>query len=128
MFTATQTLDDASGDDITYALVTQDATGTRRLNVATTMALPEYLSIKHSVNGKGKSAVDRHLVSLTKVVDSTPEPVTLTVNFTLAVPRATAVTSQIVYDAVAPLIDFLMSGGLSTLTTTNIDGLLRGES
>jgi hypothetical protein len=128
VFTATQTLDDASGDDITYVLVKQDGTGSVRLNSATTLALPENLSIKHSVSGKGSAAVDRHLVQIVKTISASPEPVVLTVNFTLAVPRNSAVTSQIVYDAIAPLIDFLMSGGLTTLTTTNIDGLLRGES
>jgi hypothetical protein len=128
MFSATQTLDDASGDDVSYVLIKQDGTGTVRLDTATSLAAPSYLSIKHSTNGKGNSAVDRHLVQIAKTVDSTPEPVTLVCNFTLQVPRDSAVTSQIVYDVVANLIDFLMAGGLTTLTTTTIDGLLRGES
>jgi hypothetical protein len=128
MFTATQTLDDASGDDITYALVRQDGNGTTRLDTATTLAAPAYLSIKHSTSGKGKAAVDRHLVQIARTVDSTPEPVQLVVNFTLAVPRDSVVTAQMVYDAVANIIDFISAGGLTSLTTTTVDGLLRGES
>lgn len=128
MFAATQTLDDASGDDVVYSLIRQDGTGTARIDTASTAALPSVLSIKHSSSGKGKEAVDRHLVQIAKVIDATPEPVTLTCNFTLAVPRNSAVTNQIVYDVVANILDFLASGGIATLTTTNIQGLLIGES
>lgn len=128
MFTATQTLDDASGDDVVYSLVSQDGTGTKRIDLASNLAAPCYLSIKHSSSGKGSAAVDRHLVQIAKTIDSTPDPVTLIANFTLAVPRDSVVTNQIVYDVVANLIDFLMTGGLTTLTTTNIAGLLLGES
>lgn len=128
MLSATLTLDDASGDDVSYVLVRQDGTGTMRLDSGTTLAAPSYLSVKHSTNGKGAAAVDRHLVQIAKTVDATPDPVQLVVNFTLAVPRNSAVTNQMVYDVVANICDFLMAGGLTTLTTTNIDSLLRGES
>lgn len=128
MFSGTIVVDDASGDDISYALVNQDATGSRRLDVASTLAAPGLLSIKHSVSGKGKAAVDRHLVQLSRTITSSPQDAVLIANFTLAVPRDTVVTAQIVYDTVANIFDFLMSGGLTTLTTTNIDALLRGES
>jgi hypothetical protein len=33
-----------------------------------------------------------------------------------------------VYDGVANVLDFIMAGGLSTLTTTNIEALLRSET
>lgn len=128
MFSGTITVDDASGDDVSYALVNQDSTGSRRLDVASTLAAPGLLSIKHSVSGKGKAAVDRHLVQLSRTITSSPQDAVLIANFTLAVPRDTVVTSQIVHDTVANLLDFLMNGELATLTTTNIDSLLRGES
>lgn len=130
-FSDTQTLDDQSGDDLTFALINRDGTGTTRLDTATTLALPATLSIKHSSSGKGASAVDRHLVQMSKTVASTPSPVTLVINFTIAVPRDAAITNQIVYDAVSPLLDFLLVPGTynGPLTaTTAIDQLLRGES
>lgn len=129
MFTATQTLDDASGDDIVYALVNQDGTGTRRLDTASNLAYPGLLAIKHSVNGSGAGAVDRHLVQVSRTVDATSGPKTAVVNFTISAPRDTAITNQLVYDAVANLIDFLVDGGLATpMGTTNLAALLRGES
>jgi hypothetical protein len=38
------------------------------------------------------------------------------------------ITSAMVYDLVANLLDFLMAGGLTTLTTTNLAKLLLNES
>lgn len=129
MFTATQTLDDASGDDVVYALISQDGTGTRRIDTASNLAFPGTLSIKHSVNGTGAQAVDRHLVQLSRVVEATSGPKTLVCNFTISVPRDTAVTNQLVFDAVANIIDFLVDGGLATpMGATNLTALLRGES
>lgn len=128
MFSGTLVVDDASGDDVSYALINQDSSGSRRLDVASSLALPNLLSIKHSVTGKGSQAVDRHLVQISRTVASTISPVSLVANFTLAVPRDTAVTSSIIHDTVANLLDFLMNGDLATLTTTNIDALIRGES
>jgi hypothetical protein len=130
-FSDTQTLDDQSGDDLTFVLISRDGTGTTRLDNATTLALPGKLVIKHSTSGKGSSAIDRHLVQVTKTVDATPAPVDLVINFTLAVPRVSAVTPQIIWDAVSPLLDFLLvpgtyNGPLSA--TTTIDALLRGEA
>lgn len=129
MFTATQTLDDASGDDVVFTLVSQDGTGTRRLDVASNLAFPGLLVIKHSVNGSGANAVDRHLVQVSRTVDATSGPKTAVVNFTLSIPRDTAITNQIVLDMVANLVDFVVDGGLATpLAGTNIASLLRGEA
>jgi hypothetical protein len=122
-------LDDVSGDDVTYRLVSNDSSGSRRIDLATNLQNPGLLVIKHSVSGKGTSAVDRHLVQITRTMSSTPGPVTLTVNFTMSIPRAVEVTSTIVKDAVANLIDFLADGQITSLATTaNLDALMRGES
>lgn len=127
-FDAALVLDDASGDDVTYNLTSTGVQGTTRLDAATTLAAPGMIKISHTTTGKGKAAIDRHLVQCSRtLVDSTSEA-TLVVNFTIAMPRNTLITEQIVYDQVANLIDFLMSGGLSTLTTTNVQKLIRGES
>lgn len=129
-FTADLTLDDASGDDVVYRLVSTDNQGTRRIDVATNLAAPAHLTIRHSTAGKGADVVDRHLVQFTRtVVDANGSPRTLTVNFTMQVPRSSAVTSQIVKDQIMNLLDLLSDGALTTLATAaNIDALLRGES
>lgn len=129
MFTQTQTLDDASGDDIVYTLVSQSEDGTRRLDTASSLAFPGLFAIKHSVQGAGAAAIDRHLVSFSKTLAGATASRTCTANFTLAVPRDSVVTNQVVYDLVANLIDFLVDGGLATpMGTTALASLLRGES
>jgi hypothetical protein len=130
-FSDTQTLDDQSGDELSFVLTRRDALTSSRIDSSTTLGLPCLLNIKHSTSGSGKTAIDRHLVQITKTVDATPNPVDLVINFTLAVPRDSAVTKQIIYDAVSPLLDFLLvpstyNGPLTS--TTNIDALLRGET
>lgn len=124
----TQTLDDASGDDVAYVLLGRGETSAVRMDSASTPAEPGKLAIRHSLQGSGVSAIDRHLVQFTRTVDNDPGPITITANFTLAVPRHESVTNQIVYDLVANLVDFLSAGGMATLTTTTIEALLRGES
>lgn len=128
-FNDTITLDDASGDDVSYVRTKTNSDGTTRIDVASTLSLPSLLNIKHSSTGNNGNAVDRHLVQLSKAIATTVGSVQLVANFTLAVPRDIAVETADVYDVVANMCDFLMSGGLTTLaSTTNIDALLRGES
>lgn len=38
-------LDDVSGDDVTYRLINQDASGTRRIDLATTLQILECLRL-----------------------------------------------------------------------------------
>jgi len=130
MFSNDLTLDDKSGDDVVYRLFRSDATGTQRIDVATNLAEPALLVIKHSTSGKGVDAVDRHLVQFTETqIDASGKSVTLTLNFTLSVPRNVAITSQMVYDRVCNLADFLTDGQIASVTTTaNLDALLRGEA
>lgn len=123
-------LDDVSGDDVTYRLTGRDAGGSRRIDIATTLTEPAFLSIKHSQSGKGADTIDRHLVQFTRTkADSNGIPRTLTVNLTIAVPRSSVITGTIVNDQIANLLDLMMSGALTTLaSTSNIDSLMRGES
>lgn len=130
-FAADIVVDDASGDDVTYRLRSSEANGTQRIDIATDLRNPALLTIRHSTTGKGLDAVDRHLVSMTRALTNTNgNQVVLTLNFTLAVPRDSVVTNQIVYDQVANLLDFLSDGALSAgLSDTDaITSLLRGES
>jgi hypothetical protein len=131
MFSNDLTLYDKSGDDVVYRLFRSDNVGTQRIDVATTLAAPALMSIKHSTAGKGSAAVDRHLVQFSRTIldGTTGLPYTLVCNFTLQVPRAAVITSQIVYDQVCNLADFLTDGAIASVAaTTNIDALLRGEA
>jgi len=129
-FTDDIVLDDVSGDDVTYRLVTRDGNGSRRIDIATDLTQPAHLSIRHSVAGAGANAVDRHLVQFTRTInDSTGIPRTLTVNLTMAVPRNAVITAALVKDQLANLVDLLSDGAVTSLASTNnISSLLRGES
>lgn len=123
------TLDKADGTDVVYRLTSQDQTGTRRIDIATTMALPAALVIKHSTTGKSPNVVDRHLVQLNKTVATALGSVNANVNFTLTVPRDIAVTAVIIHDLVSNLVDFLSDSAITGLATqANVDAILRGES
>jgi len=122
-------LDDVSGDDVTYRLINQDATGARRIDLATTLQSPGMFTIKHSLTGKGVQAVDRHLVQISRTIQTSSGPVAAVFNFTMAIPRAAEVTPTVVKDAVANLVDFLADGQITSLATTaNLEALMRGES
>lgn len=121
-------VDDASGDDVTYTRMGGDTTSSTFIDVTSDTAEKGLIVVKHQTQGNGVAKIDRHLVSLVRTVAATPAPVSLTCNFTIAVPQNAAVTSQMIYDGVANLIDFMSAGGLATLTTTTIDSLLRSET
>lgn len=130
-FSSSILLDDASGDEVTYKLIKTDGTGTDRIDPATSLTEPGKMSIRHSVSGAGADAVDRHLVQFTRTVLSTGKPRTLTVNLTIACPRDSVITSTMIYDSVANLVDFIADGGFTgsgLAGTTNLASLLLGES
>jgi len=128
-FSANLTLDDASGDDVVYSLIKTNGDGTTRIDTASTLALPGQMSIKHSVTGKGPSAVDRHLVQFSRTVSASPADVQVVANFTLAVPRNVAVTQEILFDMLYNMYDFLLDGSAPAQTSgANVIALLRGES
>lgn len=123
------TLDKADGTDVVYRLVSTDTTGSRRIDIASTLALPATLVIKHSVSGKSPNVLDRHLVQLNKTVATAVGVTTLNCNFTITIPRDVAVTAAEVADVVSNLIDFLSDSALSGYAThANLDALMRGES
>lgn len=129
MLASDLTLDKADGTDVIYRLVSTDTTGSRRIDIASTLALPATLVIKHSQSGKSPNVVDRHLVQLNKVVATAVGSVTVNANFTLTIPRDVAVTAVVVNDVVSNLIDFLSDSALTGYAThANLDALVRGES
>lgn len=123
------TLDKKDGTDVVYRLINQDGTGSRRIDVTTNLAAANLMTIRHSAQGKGADAVDRHLIQFSKTVQGSAAPRTLTVNFTVSVPRDTAITAAMVRDEICNLVDFLADGSISSLSTMdNVDAILRGES
>jgi hypothetical protein len=130
--TATQTLDDASGDAVTYSLIGEDKTGSIRMDSATTLTEPRKLEIKHSSSGKGADVVDRHLVQASHLkVAGTGQTRTAVVNLTLAVPRDSVITATIVQDLLAAIIDLITDGGFGDsgfVGVTNLSAIMRGES
>jgi hypothetical protein len=123
-------LDKTDGTDVTFRLVNSTSDGSRRIDIASTLALPATLVIKHSTSGKPPNLIDRHLVQVNKTVATATGVAVVTGNLTFSVPRDVAVTSTIVHDVITHLIDLLTDGALITglAVTVNIDSLLRGES
>jgi len=123
------TLDKADGTDVVFKLVANTSDGSRRLDVATTLALPTTLVIKHSVTGKEPLLTDRHLVQFNQVVAAAIGTRMVNVNFTLNIPRDVAVTPTIIANLVSHLVDFLSDGAITGYAThANVDAILRGES
>lgn len=96
--------------------------GVVRINVATTLTEPEEIAIRHSVQGKGESTVDRHNVIITRHEKNseTGQITAASVSLTLTVPRTgqyTTVEMQRLNDLVQ---EVLADGGLARI--------LRGES
>jgi hypothetical protein len=129
MLSSDITLDKKDGTDVVFRLVNSSADGSRRIDVASSLALPNTLVIKHTQSGKAPNIIDRHLVQLNKAVATSTGSVVLNCNFTIAVPRDVAVTPTMVYDVICHIVDLLQDGAVTGLATTaNIDSLLRGES
>lgn len=119
----------AAGVDATFRLVSQDQSGSRRIDIASTLALPSTLVIKHSQAGKSPNVTDRHLIQLNKTVATASGSTVITANFTLTVPRDVAVTPVGLRDVVSNILDLLTDGTYTgTATTPTLDAILRGES
>lgn len=129
MLTNDIVLDKKDGTDVTFRLVSSSPDGSRRLDVASTLALPGTLTIKHSTSGKSPLIIDRHLIQLSRTVAASLGTATCNVNLTITVPRDTVITNTVVYDVLSNLVDFLMDGTSTGLAVNaNIDSILRGES
>lgn len=128
----TLTLENAFNANNTFVKTKQDLTGSNYIDSASSAAEPRFLNFKHSATGKGMDAVDRHLIQFgyTKL-DTENVPRLGQVNTTLVVPRSTIITPTIMYNLIANLVDFLMAGvfasSVTSLTTTNVDKIFRGE-
>lgn len=120
-FSSDIVLDDVSGDDVTYRLISPDVRGgTRRMDIATSQPTPAYLILNNQVQGKGPSAVDAYLLSLTDTQMTTGGDLqTLVINLTVRVPRGGAFTLQEIKDRLFNVKNFL--------TEANIEALVRGE-
>nr|QDH88738.1 MAG: hypothetical protein H2Bulk35506_000002 [Leviviridae sp.] len=132
MLSTNLTLDDSSGDELTWNLQAYLPDGARRIDSASTLTEPRFLEIKHSNSGKGAGIVDRHLVSASKQkLDGAGVPYKAIANFTMAVPRNTVFSTADVLDLAAAIIDLITDGGFSGsgfAGTTNASAILRGES
>ncbi|DAD50127.1 coat protein [ssRNA phage Zoerhiza.1_19] len=129
MLASDLTLDKADGTDQIFRLVSTDQSGSRRIDIASTLSLPSTLTIKHSSSGKSPNIVDRHLVQVNKTIASAVGSVVVNANFTLTVPRDVAVTSTEVQDVISTLLDFLTDSTLTGYPShANVDAILRGES
>jgi hypothetical protein len=132
MLTANLTLDDASGDAITFNLQSYLTDGARRIDVTTTQALPRLLEIKHTTSGRNADTVDRHLVSASIAKEDAAGILRKgIVNLTFTLPRSTAISSTDVLDCFAAIVDLLGDGGFGDTGftgTTNASAILRGES
>lgn len=131
MLSATLALDDASGDEVSYVSIVGAPGESRRIDAASTLTEPKLLVIKHTTSGKGADVVDRHLVQFSQTEEGAGgTPRTAVVNFTMAVPRDSAITSAMIYDLASNLIDLIADGSFSSSGiggTTNLAALLRGE-
>lgn len=131
MLTPDLTLDKSSGSDTIFTLISNDKSGSIRIDRATNLAEPCTMSIKHSVAGKGSDAVDRHLLQfvLTKTNPVTGVPRSATVNLTLAIPRDLTISTVDAKDLVTYVADFILDGSVANMaTSSNLEALLRGES
>jgi len=127
---STLTLDAKDGTDVVYLKRTNDATSSSYIDQSTNLTQPNLLSFKHSTTGKGSDAVDRHLIQIQKtVLNTSGVPRTLTANLTIAVPRDSVITTAMVQNALANIVDFVADGAIASIATmANLDSILRGET
>lgn len=99
--------------------------GAIRMNIASDLATPELLTIKHQQTGKAgtpQGVTNRHLVSITKVErdPDTSQLLQAGVNITFIMPQNTVFTNADMEDLISKVTNFL--------STSNIARILRGES
>lgn len=122
MLSSNLSLNNAAAASKTFVLISQDGTGTVRVDNSTTASQPRKLTIRHTASGKGASAVDRHLLQFsTEKLDAAGNTHVATVNLTMAIPRASAITQTDIDDLVAFVKNFLAVGA-------NVTSLQLGES
>lgn len=119
---STLVLGDATPTNRNFVTVSTDATGAIRIDDSTTLALPRYLTIRHSAQkNKAGEITDRHLVQLAVTkADASGKVATATVNVTIAVPRNGIVSREDVNHIVA--FARAITGSIPTM-----DAILRNE-
>jgi hypothetical protein len=114
------------GGDVTFTTTRQEPGASTRLNIATDLSLPEYMVVRHSVQGgKADKIVDRHLVQFTRAErdPDTGQIYTIQSNMTLVVPRVALFTVEEVRALVKRYGQLLM-----TDSDANLAKILRGET
>lgn len=121
MFDSTIVLDDNAGNDVTFKLIDQSGTTSRRRNAATTPTEPGDMIIKHSLDGKGPIKTARDLLSFEgKVFDSTGTLRRMTVNVSVA--------RELIPELDEDTVVNVLANAKSFLTEANIRRWLFGES
>lgn len=102
------TLDDSAGTAKTFTRLFTTATESTWIQSDTNLTEPVRLKIRHESTGSGSNVIDRHNVNYTHTeVDAAGVPRTLTLNFTVQVPRSSAFSNTDVEKGVMKMINFL---------------------
>lgn len=102
------TMDDSAGAAKTFTRLFTTASESVWHRSDSNLTEPVRLKLRHEQTGSGANVIDRHNVNLTQVeVDSGGTPRTLTLNFTVQVPRSSAFSNTDVEKLVMQMINFL---------------------
>lgn len=120
-FSSSLSINDSAAAAKSFVLISQNGQDSERIDSASTATQPRKLAIRHTVQGKGVAAVDRHLVQFSDTkLDAAGNPVTAVVNLTIAVPRSSTITATNIKDLWYFVKNFV--------TDANLDSLKLGES
>jgi hypothetical protein len=127
--TSPMTLDDAADTQHVFQRLSTTAAESVWMDVATNLAEPTRLRIRHESPGRGVAVVDRHNLNLVITdKDANGVPWDLAVNFTVSIPRLSHFSSAQAKNAILivinALIDNELDGGFSNMSS--VDDLLIG--
>jgi len=129
-------LDGATGTESSFTHLKNLPDGAQYLDTATNLSEPKVLVLRNSQTTKVVNGVtvttDRHLVQIswTKKTSAGSNR-TLVLNFTMAVPQDSVITSAMILDSVGHLVDLLSDGawsGSGFTTHANADALTIGKT
>lgn len=118
MFANSIVLKDSAAVDHTFALNKLEGMASERVDVASDRVYPQVLRVKRTP-GTGSKPVDRYLVQVARTVATATSSEVEIANFTLALPRNSAVTTTHAKDLCSFVKEFL--------TPENIEALIRGS-
>lgn len=124
--TSSLVLQNVAAANHTFDLVKQNGSETTRLDVATTLAQPVTMLVRHSTIKKGSVTVDRHVVSfrMTKVDATSGLTTDAIVSTSFEVPRTGGISVADVQDLWAYVRNLLPSAA----PAANFNELLIGKS